>query len=278
MRERKGNEKKAQRDVPHFTNDDRWNTYDRTLRNSSSPCSSNPTSPTCVERVSPKLSLFPEFSGRLLSWRMCKHTEPIQQIKTPFPNGWHWIVNQSKHNMPANKKASKLDQVRPYYPFEWAMVCDISLFCPYVSYVKRSSTYSIPQELQQFCVYSEVYFVVRTLCLNTDTICIVGKVDSCPCPKMHQAWQFSSTEKPKDVDPSMTSEWKILTVLSHTQPTHRYYCRRKLKSLVLLVYIHYIFSERFQVRFLNRTSRGDNSEKPLFLSSNTIFPTLEYSA
>lgn len=47
--------------------------------------------------------------------------------------------------------------------------------------------HSIPQELQQLCVYSEVYFVVRTLCLNTDASCIVGKIHACPCTRTHQA-------------------------------------------------------------------------------------------
>lgn len=60
------------------------------------------------------------------------------------------------------------------------------------------------------------------------------------------------TEKPKDMDPSMTSEWKIFNVLWHTQPTHCYYCRRKLNSLVLLfIYIIY-FQSIFQVKLLKR--------------------------
>lgn len=75
-----------------------------------------------------------------------------------------------------------------------------------MSYVKRSSTYSIPQELQQLCVYSEVYFVVRTLCLNTDTICIVGKVDSCPCPRTHQASQYTESLKNLKI---WTPQWPV---------------------------------------------------------------------
>lgn len=143
-------------------------------------------------------------------------------------------------------------------------------FYPYISYVKRSSTYSIPQELQQLCVYSEVYFVVRTLCLNTDTICIVGKVDSCPMSEDAPGFTVHCiTEKPKDMDPSMISEWKIFNVLLHTQPTHFYYCRRKLNSLVLL-FIYIIYFQSIFKWNSSETSSGDNSEKPLFLSSNKI--------
>lgn len=78
------------------------------------------------------------------------------------------------------------------------------------------------------------------------------------------------TEKPKDMDPSMTSECKSFNVLWHTQTTHVYYCRRKLNSLVLL-FIYIIDFQSFFKWDSSKTSSGDNSEKPLFLSSNEIF-------
>lgn len=90
----------------------------------------------------------------------------------------------------------------------WCVCVWYKPFYPYVSYVKRSSTYSIPQKLQQLCVYSEVYLVVRTLCLNTDTMCIVGKVDSSLSEDAPGFTVHCITEKPKDMNPSMTSEWK----------------------------------------------------------------------
>lgn len=77
------------------------------------------------------------------------------------------------------------------------------------------------------------------------------------------------TEKPKDMDPSMTSEWKILHVLWHTQPTHFYYCKRKLNSLVLL-FIYIIYLKSIFKWNSSETSGGDNWEKPLFLSSDGI--------
>lgn len=135
-------------------------------------------------------------------------------------------------------------------------------FYPYVSWVKRSSTYSIPQKLQQLCVYSEVYFVVKTLCLNTDTMCIVGKVDSSLSEDAPGFTVHCITEKPKDMNlNSMISEWKIFNVLWHTQPTHCYYCWRKLNSLVLLfIYIIY-----FQSIFKWNSSESSNPEKAIVL-------------
>lgn len=131
-------------------------------------------------------------------------------------------------------------------------------FYPYVSWVKRSSTYSIPQKLQQLCVYSEVYFVVKTLCLNTDTMCIVGKVDSSLYKDAPGFTVHCITEKPKGMNlNSMISEWKIFNVLWHTQPTHCYYCWRKLNSLVLLfmyiIYFQSIFKWNSSVKQLRKS-------------------------
>lgn len=49
------------------------------------------------------------------------------------------------------------------------------------------------------------------------------------------------TEKPKDMDPSMTSEWKIFNVLWHTQPTHFITVGGSLIPLFYYLYTLYIF-------------------------------------
>lgn len=49
------------------------------------------------------------------------------------------------------------------------------------------------------------------------------------------------TEKPKDMDPSMTSVWKIFNVLWHTQPTHFITVRGSLIPLFYYLYTLHIF-------------------------------------
>lgn len=143
-------------------------------------------------------------------------------------------------------------------------------FYPYVSYVKRSSTYSIPQELQQLCVYSEVYFVVRTLCLNTDTICIVGKVDSCPCPRTHQASQYTVSLKNLKI---WTPQWpvseKSLTCCDILNQHIFITVGGSLIPLFYYLYTLYIF-RAFSSEIPQRQVVVTTQKKPLFLSSNKI--------
>lgn len=81
------------------------------------------------------------------------------------------------------------------------------------------------------------------------------------------------TEKPKDMDPSMTSEWKILNVLWHTQPTHFFITvGGSLIPLFYYLYTLYIFrafSSEIPQRQVAVTTRKSHC---------SCLPTPEYSA
>lgn len=73
------------------------------------------------------------------------------------------------------------------------------------------------------------------------------------------------TEKPKDMDPSMTSEWKIFNVLWHTQPTHFFITVGGSLIPLFLLFIYIIYFQSIFKWNSSKTSSGDNPEKAIVL-------------